>query len=340
MGDGLGSREKIMKMEATVIQPLVVEIRRMLAPMNKRRRILVAVSGGADSVSLLHLLLEAGYKNLVVAHFNHHLRGADSKADALFVARLAKKLHLTCELGSGEVQKMAQEKKGSLETVARDMRYAFFAATAKIHRIRSLIIAHHADDQVETCFFQFLRGSGAAGLAGMKPLSHRMIHGVRLDLYRPLLSISKKQLLDYLKERRLRYREDHTNAIPEASRNKLRLQVLPLIEGLLGASFRGSILRNARIFFDEEDFLSSLTHPMAAQAELSVTMLRQLHPALLRRVLHAWLKNYGILEPGLAAVERTASLLELSEKAPAKINLSGNHHARRRAGIIFLEKGI
>ncbi len=319
---------------------LASELQRRLTPMQGRKKLLVAVSGGADSVSLLHLLLEAGYKNLVVAHFNHCLRGAASRADAIFVERLAAKLHLAFELGSGDVQKMAKEQKISLETAAREMRYAFLAATGKKHRTRSLIIAHHADDQVETCFFQFLRGSGTAGLAGMKPLSHRTMDGVTLDLHRPLLSIPKQQLLDYLKERKLRYREDHTNALPEASRNKLRLQVLPLIEELFGSSFRGAILRNARIFSDEEDFLSSLTHPMAVQAKLPVKMLRQLHPALLRHLLHAWLKNHGILEPGFAEVERTASLLNLQGKIPAKINLPGNHHARRRAGMIFLESGI
>jgi len=306
---------------------------------DKKKKQLVAVSGGADSVALLHLLLEAGYTNLIVTHFNHRLRGASSTGDARFVERLATKLSLPFELGSADVRTIATEQKLSLETAARHARYSFFALTAKKHRTRSLFLAHHADDQVETCFFQFLRGSGAAGLAGMKPRSERTIDGVTLTLHRPLLSIPKQQLLDYLSERKLRHREDASNAVADASRNKLRLQVLPMIEELFGSSFRSSIVRNASVFAEEDDFLSALTLPMATHPELQVKILRQLHPALLRRVLHAWLKNHGIDEPGFAEVERTASLLEIDEQGvgPAKINLPENRHARRRAGVLFLE---
>jgi tRNA(Ile)-lysidine synthase len=175
----------------------------------------------------------------------------------------------------------------------------------------------------------------------MKPHTKRSIGGVTLDLHRPLLGIPKQRLLEYLKERKLLHREDATNAVAENSRNKLRLQVLPLIEELLGPSFRGSIVRNARIFADEEDFLSGLALPMAVPSDLSVKTLRELHPALRRRVLHAWLKNRGIPEPGFAEVERTSSLLEtdFQGKSPAKINLPGNHHARRRTGVLYIEKG-
>lgn len=324
------------------LSPLAAEVMRELAPIRKRK-LLVAVSGGADSVALLHLLLEAGCTNLIVAHFNHRLRGAASRADAAFVERLANKLGLVFDLGSADIRAAAKLEKLSLETAARKARYAFLASVAKKHRIRSLLLAHHADDQVETCLFQFLRGSGAAGLAGMKPCSQRRIDGIGLTLHRPLLSISKQQLLDYLSEGKLRFREDATNAIADAaspSRNKLRLKLLPLIEELLGPSFRGAITRSAAIFADEEDLLSSLTAPMGQKAELSVRLLQELHPALRRRVIHAWLKNEGIDEPGFAEVERTASLLEFDGKGigTAKINLPGNRHARRKAGGLFIEK--
>lgn len=304
----------------------------------------MAVSGGSDSVALLHLLLEAGHRNLVVAHFNHRLRGKASRGDALFVERLATRLELPVELGSGDVRGEAKKQKLSLEAAAREARYAFLAKVARKHRTRALVLAHHADDQVETCLFQFLRGSGAAGLSGMKPLSRRMIDGIPLDLHRPLLGMQKRDLLAYLKERKIRFREDATNAIAEASRNKLRLKVLPLIEELLGPSFRGSVARNAQIFAEEEDFLSGLALPLAAHEELSVKTVRSLHPALQRRVIHAWLKARGIPEPGFAEVERTLSLLEKGsaegagiEKAPAKINLPGDRHARRRAGALFIQ---
>ena len=313
----------------------------MLASIRMKKRVIVAVSGGADSIALLHLLVEAGFTNLVIAHFNHHLRGRASQADAAFVARLAEKLALPLELGGGDVRDLAKEEKLSLETVARQARYDFLAAVAKKHHTRSVLVAHHADDQVETCLFQFLRGSGAAGLAGMKPHSQRTLDGVALTIHRPLLGVPKQQLLDYLKEHKLRYREDASNAVAEASRNKIRLKLLPLIEELLGPSFRAAIVRNARIFSEEEEFLASLALPLITNENLAVKTLRQLHPALQRRVVHAWLKNSGIPEPGFAEVERVLSLLETDHqgKGTAKINLPGNLHARRRAGMIFIESG-
>ena len=286
-------------------------------------------------MALLHLLLDAGYRNLVVAHFNHRLRGKASEGDAAFVEKLAAKLDLPCEIVEGDVRKLASSRKCSLETAAREARYSFLAAVAKKQRTRMVVLAHHADDQVETCLFNFLRGSGIAGLSGMKPRSKRTVGGIEMELLRPLLPIPKLELLRYLKERKIRFREDATNAVADASRNKLRLKVLPLIEELLGPSFKGSIVRNASLLADEEDLLSSLTLPIALHEKLRVKLLRELHPALRRRVLHTWLKNRGINEPGFAEVERVSSLLD--PEGPAKINLPGNRHARRRAGVLFIE---
>ena len=288
-------------------------------------------------MALLHLLIEAGYRNLVVAHFNHRLRGKASEGDAAFVEKLAKNLDLPVEIGAGYVRKLASTRKSSLETAAREARYSFLAAVAKKHRTRMVVLAHHADDQVETCLFNFLRGSGIAGLSGMKPRTKRTVGGVQLELLRPLLPMAKGVLLGYLKERKIRFREDTTNAVADASRNKLRLKVVPLIEELLGPSFKGSIVRNASLLADEEDLLSSLTLPIALHVKLPVQLLRELHPALRRRVLHAWLKNRGVEEPGFAEVERVASLLDHS--TAAKVNLPGNRHARRRAGVLFFEEG-
>lgn len=301
----------------------------------RQKKLLVAVSGGSDSVALLHLLLEAGYKRLVVTHFNHCLRGRASDRDAAFVNKLAAKLGLPCEVGSGDVRKLASLRKCSLETAAREARYAFFASVVRKYRTRTVVLAHHADDQVETCLFNFLRGSGIAGLAGMKPRSERMVDGLILELLRPLLGLTKEDLLGYLKERKIPFREDASNAVAEASRNKLRLEILPRIGQLFGPSFKASIARNARLLVDEEDLLASLTLPIALQEKLRTKVLRELHPALRRRVLHAWLKNRGVGEPGFAEVERVASLLD--PKGPAKVNLPGNRHARRRSGVLFVE---
>lgn len=323
--------------QSVILHSLAVVILHEL-DLTKKRKLLVAVSGGSDSITLLHLLIEAGFSNLIVAHFNHRLRGVASNADARFVSKLAAKFSLPFELGSADVRKNAKEQKLSIETAARKARYSFLASVAKKHRTRHLLLAHHADDQVETCLFNFLRGSGTAGLSGMKSHSEQIIDGVALELYRPLLGTPKQRLLQYLTERKHRYREDTTNAIADASRNKIRLKLLPLIEELFGSSFRSAIARSALIFADEEELLSSIALPMAIHSELSVKILQELHPALCRRVIHAWLKNQGIEEPGFYEVERIASLLEFDDEGigTAKINLPGGYHARRRAGAIFI----
>jgi tRNA(Ile)-lysidine synthase len=316
-------------------RPLIQRIQEGLNWVSPRKKLIVAVSGGADSVAMLHLLLDAGYRKLVVAHFNHRLRGMASAGDVVFVGKLATKLNLPFEGASEDVRKRSKNRKLSLETAARDARYEFLAAVAKKHRNRSIVLAHHADDQVETCLFNFLRGSGISGLSGMKPHIERTIEGVRIQLHRPLLETTKRELLDYLKERKLPYREDATNAVAEASRNKLRLKVIPLIEEGFGSSFKASIVRNARMLADEEDFLALISLPIAASDSLPVKLLRELHPALRRRVLHGWLRNQRVEEPGFTEVERVASLLETN--GPAKVNLPGNRHARRRSGVLFIE---
>jgi len=321
----------------TVMSPLGTIVRRGLSSYSRQKKLIVAVSGGADSVALLHLLIEAGHRNLVVAHFNHRLRGRESRADSLFVARLAERLGLHLEMGEGHVRKESKEKKVSVETAAREARYTFLGSVAKKHGTRTLLLAHHSDDQVETCLFNFLRGSGMAGLSGMKTLSERTESGIHLKLIRPLLSVSKEELIGWLGERRIRFREDASNSVADATRNKLRLKLLPVVEHLLGSSFRKAIVRNARILADENAFLAGIANPMALHEELRVGILREIHPALQRRVLHAWLSNNGVTSPGFSEVELLASMLPAD--GPAKVNLPGNRHARRRAGLLFIEQG-
>src|SRR5713101_3298081 len=112
-------------------------------------RYLVGVSGGRDSVALLHWLIDLGYKNLIVCHFDHQLRGRSSRADAIFVQKLAAKYDVDLALGSANVRALAAKKKMSIETAARDARYKFFAQVAKRRRCRTIFLGHHADDLVE-----------------------------------------------------------------------------------------------------------------------------------------------------------------------------------------------
>ena len=307
----------------------------MFQNLSLEEPLLIGISGGADSVALLHLLLEKGYQKLILSHFNHQLRGADADTDATFVEHLAASLGLSYELGTEDVQARAMQKKLSVEAAAREARYEFFAKLAQKHACKKLVLAHHADDQVETCFLHFLRGTGSAGLAGMLPVSMRTIAGIDLTIVRPLLSLSKKELIAFLAKRQLPWREDATNESLIPTRNRLRHRLLPFLDECVGTSYRHAITRTATILASEDEYLESLAAPYAVKMELSTHELGAMPLALQRRVVHAWLRNHGYAEVSFVEVERVLSLLNLD--GPAKVNLPSDTHARRRSGLIFLE---
>ncbi len=307
--------------------------------LSKARRLLVAVSGGRDSVALLHALVEAGYRRLVVCHFNHRLRGRASGGDARFTAALAHRLGLEYEGGAGDVRAEARRLRLSEETAARELRYRFFAQVARRRRCRTLLLAHHADDQVETFLWNLLRGTGRAGLGGMKPQSQRTIEGTELTLLRPLLPIWREELEAYLATRRLPYREDATNATLGPVRNRLRHRLVPELEALLGRTLRPRLLATATLLREEEAWLEAQTQAaFASVAEgpaLRVGPLRELPVPLQRRVLRHWLQQHGIAGVGVDLVETVRTLL--APTGPAKVNLPQNRHARRREKRIFIE---
>jgi tRNA(Ile)-lysidine synthase len=310
-------------------------VRLDITSLDPRRKYLVGVSGGRDSVALLHLLRERSFKRLIVCHLDHGLRSRASAADARSVRRLAEKFNLPFEFARANTRSFAATHKLSLETAARELRYAFFAAIARGRRCPRLILAHHADDQVETIFFNFLRGTGAAGLAGMRMVSTRAIAGVTLDIHRPLLAATRAEIDAFLSARKIRFRDDASNADPVHSRSRLRHRVLPVIEREFGTTFRGAILRGAEIFRAENDFLERAAADFEITPQLPIRKLRELHPALLRRILKRWL-DQNLPDIGFAEVERVASLLAPGART-AKVNLPGGLHCRRRAAVLFLE---
>src|SRR5262249_41602341 len=195
---------------------------RLLGSFPQDARYLIGVSGGRDSVALLHRLVEAGYKNLVVCHLNHSLRGRSSVADARFVKKLAAKYNVDFELGLVKVRTLAKRKKLSIETAGRAARYSFFTQIAKRRRCRTIFLAHHADDLVETFLINLFRGAGLSGLAAMREVSTRRIDDVELTMVRPFLCVWRKEIDDYVRAHELRFREDATNKNLTAMRNRIR----------------------------------------------------------------------------------------------------------------------
>src|SRR2546427_1611422 len=298
-------------------------------------RYLIGVSGGRDSVALLHWLINLGYKKLIVCHLNHQLRGRSSDADARFVEKLAGKYHVDFELGTAKVRVLAKKKKMSIETAAREARYSFFAKAAKRHRCSTIFLAHHADDLVETFLLNLIRGAGLTGLAAMRDVSTRRVDNVDLAIVRPLLSVWRTEINDYVREHRLKFREDASNKNLAPMRNRIRNRIIPYLEKILGRNIRQNIWRTAIIAAEEESWIDN-EGPDSTNADRSVPRLRMLPVALQRRAILKWLRAQNISEVGFDVVERVRLLAD-REAAFAKVNVPRDQHVRRRAGKIFIE---
>ena len=199
-------------------------------PVPPAEPLLVGVSGGADSVALLDALVQSGYKPHV-AHLNHQWRGAESDADAEFVRELAGKYGLPVTIESRPVEHD--------EDAARQARFKFFESI----RIPVVGLAHTADDQVETFLMRLIRGAGTTGLAGMLP--DRQIGSLRV--IRPLLGVRRAEVIEYLKSRQLKWREDASNADRQFLRNRIRHELLPLLERDYNPGIRDVLLRTTEV---------------------------------------------------------------------------------------------
>ena len=267
-----------------------------LTPHPPTQSYLVGVSGGRDSVALLHGLVAAGYRRLVICHLDHGLRGETSAADAAFVQQLSDHLRLPLEHGAADVPGTARRDKRSLETAAREARYRFFDAAAGRRRCRTIFLAHHADDQVETLLFNLLRGAGPAGLGAMAAESRRTVGRRELRILRPLLGVWRAEIDAHVRSRGIAWREDATNADPaHATRNALRAEVIPLLDRVMGREVRPALWRAADILQAEEAWLTGLlADDGPLPARLPVQELAGQAVARQRRTLRAWLRTQGV----------------------------------------------
>jgi tRNA(Ile)-lysidine synthase len=295
-------------------------------------RVGVAVSGGADSVALLRLMLEARAELgivLSVVHFNHKIRGADADADEQFVRDLARGLELEFHCDSGDTPAYAREHKLSLEAAARTLRYAFFdrlAAEATVHRVAT---AHTRDDQAETVLMRFLRGSGTKGLAGIYPaVGEEIGASVQVPaprIVRPLLDVSRDELRAYLQSLEQSWREDASNADLSIARNRLRHEIMPVLRQL-NPALDETLSQTAEIARPEEEFwsrqLRCLLPKLLTQSaidnrqsaiQLAVLLAQPL--ALQRRLIRAVAERHG-LRLEFHHVEQILALLGARSPSP------------------------
>jgi tRNA(Ile)-lysidine synthase len=256
--------------------------RKLLVP---KQRVLVAVSGGLDSMALLHTLYRLATAHrwkLFIAHLNHRLRGRSSDADERLVKKTAKQMGLKVVTESADVRSLAKQQKLSLEMAARQIRHEFLARTARRLRVSTVALAHHADDQQELFFLRLLRGSGSEGLGGMRWRGGSPVDP-RIQIIRPFMNQPKAALLNFAKLEGISFREDASNASLDMQRNRVRHELLPLLKKHYQPALGRIVDRVSDITTQEADYVTA-----AAQRWLdhkTSTLFDELHVAVQRRCI-------------------------------------------------------
>ena len=222
-----------------------------------QRQLLVAVSGGQDSVCLLHILVKLQEElkvELHVAHLDHRLRGAESEADARYVYHLSQQLGIPATIEQRDVKAYRAQQHTSLEESAREVRYTFLAEVARSIGANRVAVGHTTDDHVETILMHLVRGTGTRGLRGLQPTSQWQSSGGSLTIIRPLLTVSRQETADYCHNHQLMPRMDTSNLSLSPLRNRIRHQLLPLLRSY-NPRVADALLRTARIAGDDLAFL-------------------------------------------------------------------------------------
>ncbi len=283
--------------------------------------ILLAFSGGVDSVVLLDLLLNEGHE-VELFHLDHQLRPTSAR-DAEFCRQVASSKGLQLHLYQEDVQAYCEERGLGIEEGARKLRYELLRRIKEERGLAYIATAHHLDDQMETFFINLFRGSGTRGLGGIHPLQD--------DLYRPLLSYRKSEILDYAAAKKLTYVQDETNFEPMYYRNQLRLELIPEIEEDYCPSLAKRLEQTMEILREEDEFLDQL---LEERIDLDKTLypleeIRSLAPVLKKRLLR---KKFRLSYP-----ETMAALELLEEKTTGKLLFDGKMLRREQDFFYFGE---
>ena len=285
-------------------------------------RVVCAVSGGADSMCLLHLVWSQGY-DVTCAHFEHGIRGEESLRDARFVESWCLEHGIPFVLGHGDAPGYAEQNGLSLEEAARELRYDFLYKTAEAYGADRILTAHSLDDNAETLLFNLIRGSGTAGLCGI-PQS-------RGKLLRPLLHVSRAEIEAYLRENKVPHVEDSSNESDDYTRNLIRHRVMPLLKEI-NPRFPEAAERTARLAERDEAYFSTLAREYLGRElqdeSLPLDSLRALHPAVASRVIRA-------LFPGLS-MERCDAVLDFARGSEYGLLEIPGRVFRREQGRLYM----
>jgi tRNA(Ile)-lysidine synthase len=302
------------------LEPLLARATRYIIKnslISDRDHVLAAVSGGPDSSALLSILIDLkdilGIERITVVHFDHGLRGDESNADREFVRTLAHSACLDFHCGTADVRSFAGSQKISIEMAARECRRSFLIGTATALNAGKIALGHTADDQAEEVLLRILRGTGPSGIQAMSPKTAQ-------GIIRPLLFATRPMVLEYLRERGLPFRNDSSNFDPFCQRNFLRLKVFPLLREAFHPRIAETIARCADLAREEESWWASQIETRLrdtclefaeGRATLDLERLKQLHPALVRRILRLALEKVrgNLSGVGLVHLENLVELV-------------------------------
>jgi tRNA(Ile)-lysidine synthase len=289
--------------------------------------ILVAVSGGLDSMVLLNLLVRIAPKHdltLFIAHFNHQLRGEESDADESFVLKTAKRLRIPCKVGTADVAGIAKTEGISIEMAARRTRHEFFAGAAHHFVTPNVALAHHGSDRVELFFLRLMRGTGAVGLSGMKWRSRSPVDQ-SVTLVRPLLDLTRSDLESFAISQNIQYREDASNQSLDIPRNRIRHELIPLIKSNYQPAIETIVRRGIDILEAESDLLHGLASDWLSE-EQGRHDFSAIPLAIKRRVAEIQLHRLGIhsdfeLIQGL--IENPGKIVQIGPNVSILLDASG-----------------
>lgn len=311
--------------------------------IQKGDAVLIGVSGGPDSMALLHALLylaEAMDLRLGVAHLNHCLRQASSDADEQFVASAAKKLTVPVFVEKKDIVIKSKKTGLGLEEAGREARYHFFNQVCEKHRFDKIAVGHHGEDNAEQVLLNLVRGSGPAGMGGIPP--------VRKNIIRPLIRTPRSEILNYLNENKIEYVVDPSNADDRFLRNKIRHHLMPLLHKTYNPKISETLNRLSAIVRSEEAWINALITPLFEtvmvsaddrQMILSVSGLRQFHAAARRRILR---KAIETIKKDLRRITclHIEAMMRLISTNPAKarLDLPGRIRILKRTDQLIIVK--
>lgn len=287
-------------------------------------KVIVGVSGGADSVALLDILHSFRIE-CVIAHCNFHLRGEESNRDAFFVEGLCKKYNLKYERIDFDTEAYAEINSISIEMAARELRYNWFEQLRVIHLADKIAVAHHRDDSIETILLNLIRGTGIKGLTGIAPVNGYVI--------RPLLCMSRNDILEYLKERKLNYVDDSTNNEDLYARNKIRLNIIPLLE-TINPSVKESIIRTS----ENLKQVSNIYQMYIAQVKMDIFKENKINIALLVQYAEPEAILFEILSPYGFNPATIRQIFEAIISQSGKIFYSETHELLKDRGYFILKE--